>query len=139
MTPPTTNTEPRSARVRRIELVLGHLLRVGVGLSFLLLLGGVIVMAIHNADHLMDPNALAKLRTPGTAAPAGPGALMADLGHLSGRAIMTVGLLVLIATPVARVVASIVAFLIERDWRFVCITTAVLLVIAVSAFLGRVH
>ena len=137
--PDAASTEPRSARLRRVEVVLGHLLRVGVGASFVLLLGGVVVMMIHHPDYLTDPGALAQLRTPGAALPTGFTTLVADLGRLSGRAIMTVGLLVLIATPVARVAASIIAFLIQRDWRFVCITTSVLLVIALSAFLGRVR
>jgi uncharacterized membrane protein len=131
--------EPRSDRLRRIEVCLGHLLRVGVGVSFVLLLGGVLLMLFHHSDYLTDPGAMTQLRTPGAASPAGFSTLIADLARLRGRAIMTVGLLVLIATPVARVAVSIVAFLIQRDWRFVCITASVLLVIALSAFLGRVR
>lgn len=40
------------------------------------------------------------------------------------------GLVVLMATPVGRVVASVVEYARERDWLFVAITLAVLLVLA---------
>jgi uncharacterized membrane protein len=129
----------RSNRPRRIEESLGHVLRIGVGISIVFLVGGVLVMLLHHPDYMTDKGALAQLKTPGSAAPQGLGTLIADLGRFRGRAIMTVGLLVLIATPVLRVAASIGAFLIRRDWRFVFITTSVFLVIVLSAFLGRVR
>jgi uncharacterized membrane protein len=134
-----SSPNPRRARLRRIEVCLGHLLRAGVAISFVLLVAGVLVMLVHHPDYITDSTALQQLRTPGSALPASPAALLDDLLHGRGRAIMTVGLLVLIATPVARVAVSIVAFLVQRDWRFACITAAVLLIIALSAFLGRVH
>ena len=50
---------------------------------------------------------------------------------------MTVGLLVLIATPVMRVAVSILAFAADRDWRFVAITISVLAILLVSLLVGR--
>ena len=49
-------------------------------------------------------------------------------GAIAGnvRAIMQVGLLVLIATPIARVLFSVLAFLLERDYLYVIITLIVL-------------
>ena len=43
----------------------------------------------------------------------------------------------LIATPVMRVAVSIVAFLIERDWIFVIVTSFVLAMLILSFFLGK--
>ncbi|MGZ3673334.1 MAG: DUF1634 domain-containing protein [Ktedonobacterales bacterium] len=43
----------------------------------------------------------------------------------------------LLATPVLRVIVSIVAFLLEGDWLYAAITTVVLLILVVSFFLGR--
>jgi uncharacterized membrane protein len=45
----------------------------------------------------------------------------------AGSTLMTVGLLILMATPVARVAASIAEYASERDWLFVALTTLVLL------------
>jgi len=53
-------------------------------------------------------------------------------------AVIQLGLLILIATPVVRVAASVVAFAVERDRLYVAITLYVLAVILVSFFLGQV-
>jgi uncharacterized membrane protein len=45
----------------------------------------------------------------------------------AGPTLMTVGLLILMATPAARVGASIVGYAMERDWLFVVLTSLVFL------------
>jgi uncharacterized membrane protein len=50
---------------------------------------------------------------------------------------LTLGLLVLIATPILRVVGSIVTFLYERDWRYALITLLVLIVVTISLVSGN--
>jgi uncharacterized membrane protein len=59
------------------------------------------------------------------------------LGHGDPWAILALGLIVLLLTPVARVFISIFAFARERDWLYVGITTLVLLILLVSFLLGR--
>ena len=53
---------------------------------------------------------------------------------LRPQAVIALGLLLLIATPVVRVAVSIVAFAAEHDWRFVVITLLVLLILLFSIF-----
>src|SRR5579864_5557186 len=48
---------------------------------------------------------------------------------LRPQAVITLGLLLLIATPVLRVVASIIAFAVERNQRYIVITLLVLIVL----------
>ncbi len=48
------------------------------------------------------------------------------------RPLLQAGLLVLLATPASRVVASVVAYLRSRDWLFVALTLVVLLELALS-------
>jgi uncharacterized membrane protein len=67
-----------------------------------------------------------------------------DVGEVIGRVIelrpsgfLALGLLVLIATPILRVVGSIGAFLYERDWRYAAITSLVLAILLASLLLGR--
>ena len=50
----------------------------------------------------------------------------------SPEALIQVGLLILIATPVARVIFSLVAFVLERDRAYVAITLAVLAILVYS-------
>jgi uncharacterized membrane protein len=45
---------------------------------------------------------------------------------LHGRGLIQFGLLILIATPIARVAFSVVAFLYQRDWIYVAVTVVVL-------------
>jgi uncharacterized membrane protein len=46
-----------------------------------------------------------------------------------GRPLIQIGLLVLIATPLARIVFSIIGYLLEKDYLYTVITAIVLLVI----------
>jgi len=56
--------------------------------------------------------------------------------HGSGRAIIELALLLLIATPVARVAFSAVAFAVEGDYLYVGITLIVLAILLYSLFVG---
>jgi uncharacterized membrane protein len=53
-------------------------------------------------------------------------------GAMAGMA-LSAGLVILLATPVARVVVSVTEYLRERDWMFVSLTLGVLLALAGSA------
>lgn len=50
---------------------------------------------------------------------------------------LALGLLVLIATPILRVIGSIAAFVYERDWRYAAITALVFAVMITSILLGH--
>jgi len=50
---------------------------------------------------------------------------------------ITLGLLLLIATPVMRVALSIIIFLIERDLLYIGITTIVFVILLISFAVGR--
>lgn len=51
-----------------------------------------------------------------------------------GRDVIQLRLILLIATPVARVIFSLIGFLIEKDWIYVTITTVVLIILSISLF-----
>jgi len=53
------------------------------------------------------------------------------------QSIIVVGLILLIATPVVRVAVSVVAFALERDYRYVVITLVVLAILILSFLLGK--
>ena len=57
--------------------------------------------------------------------------LVADPGPLAAMT-LNAGLVVLIATPVSRVVASTVGFAVRRDWQMVTMTMLVLASLAMS-------
>ena len=66
--------------------------------------------------------------------------LLLVLGHVAGelpRVLLTVALIVLIATPPMRVVISVIEYVRERDWTFVVLTLIVLLALAGSVVAAR--
>lgn len=57
-------------------------------------------------------------------------------GHSPGESIMALGLLLLVATPIARVALLAVAFLLEHDRLYTAVSTLVLAVLLVSIVTG---
>jgi uncharacterized membrane protein len=116
---------------QRVESVIGNLLRAGVVASAALVLaGGVIYLARHGAAHpggSVFQGEPAALRSPG-------GILSA--ARLDSRGIIQLGLLLLIATPVARVAFSVFAFLRQRDYLYVAVTLIVLGLLLYSVAAG---
>src|SRR6266702_239037 len=105
--------------------LIGWILQGGVVLSSMVILIGLFMMSLQP-----DKFAPQKLESfPQTFSQVWIGLLT-----LRPQAVITLGLLLLIATPVVRVAASIVTFAIERDRRFVTITTLVLLLLLFSIF-----
>jgi len=57
---------------------------------------------------------------------------------LSPAAFLSLGMIVLIATPFVRVAGSLIAFVREGDCRYVVVTAVVLAVMCASVLLGRI-
>ncbi|MEJ2882899.1 DUF1634 domain-containing protein [Pedobacter sp. GR22-6] len=111
-----------------IQLILGTLLRVGVISSMsVVFLGGVIYL-ISNSSAVVDYNEF----DPGKSGLSSIVAIFAGLKHLDGAAIIQFGTLLLIFTPILRVVFSVFSFLIEKDYLYVLIGLFVLSVILFS-------
>ncbi len=107
---------------RRMDEIIGRLLQAGVTLAAMFVLaGGGVYLARHSTpvtNYHVFQGEPAELRTV-------PGILHEALA-LRGRGLIQLGLLILIATPIARVAFSVVAFLYERDWTYVVVTLVVL-------------
>lgn len=112
----------------RVEQLLGNLLRVGVLLAgAVVLLGGVIYLAHHGAEQAErrvfegEPVSLRH-----------PVGIVHEALAGSGPGVIQFGLLLLIATPVLRVLLSALAFVRQRDWLYVALTLVVLAVLSYS-------
>jgi uncharacterized membrane protein len=117
---------------RRFDRIIGLVLRYGVTISFAIVAFGSILLfvesqtgygALGTAEQLSNARFLL-----------GPGALFQ--GVFAGRpfAIIELGLVVLFATPVARVFVSIFLFVEEKRYIFVGITILVLAILLLSTF-----
>ncbi len=120
---------------QRMERFIGGLLRVGVLLSAALVLAGAVV---HLAGHAGDRPDLHVFRGEPLALREIGGILRGALA-VEGRGLIQLGLLVLVATPVARVGFSVFAFAAQRDRTYVLVTMAVLAILSFSLFGVRGH
>jgi uncharacterized membrane protein len=138
LTTATTTATP-DEKLQPIELVISGLLRAGVILSLGVIVFGTTLSFVHHSDYVSSPRQLRRLTSPGAAFPRNLREVIAGVRDLRGQAIVVVGLLLLIATPVLRVAVSIVAFLLERDGLFAAITAVVLALLLLSFVLGKVE
>ncbi len=119
---------------RQIELIIGKLLRIGVILAaFVVFAGGIYYLAYYGAsspDYRVfrgEPTDLRHVR-----------GIVQDAFALHSRGLIQLGLLLLIATPVARVAFSILAFAVQRDRVYVVVTIIVLSVLMFSLAGGHI-
>ncbi len=112
----------------RLEGVVSTLLRTGVLVSALVVLaGGAGFLAQHGsqpADYRVFQPAPAAYRT--------VRGVLGGAASLDYLAIIQLGLLLLIATPVARVAFSLAVFAMERDRTYVALTLVVLVILVYS-------
>ena len=112
----------------RVERVIGILLRAGVLLSAAVVFaGGVFYLARNGGER-------AAFQTFHSLPPSyrGVSGIAQSAARLDSAAIIQFGLLLLIATPVARVAFSIVAFALERDKTYVLISAIVFCILIFS-------
>jgi uncharacterized membrane protein len=118
---------------QRIETWVGVLLRTGVLLAATVVLAGGILYLAQNRGprtnfHQFHGEPAQLLRLTSIAHGVGAG---------DARSIIMLGLLLLIATPVARVVMCIVGFAFERDRLYVAVSSVVMAILVYSLFFHR--
>jgi uncharacterized membrane protein len=115
----------RAAQDARMELVMGRLLQVGVLLSALVVLvGGAMYLRGHAGERVTYRVFAA--RPIEVRHPAG---LLRGIAGRDAAAIIELGILLLVATPVCRVVFAVIAFALERDRLYVAVSVGVLAVL----------
>jgi uncharacterized membrane protein len=115
---------------QRVEAIIGGLLRAGVLLSaFVVVCGAAIYLVRHGgspANYRVfhgEPDALKSVA-----------GILHYTFALRGRGMIQLGLLLLIATPVARVAFSAFAFAAKRDWMYASFSLLVLAILLYSLF-----
>jgi len=113
---------------KKMETLIGALLRAGVLSSALIVFVGAVIFLVGNArspaNYRIFHGESQNLRT--------VGGVLRDVVELRGKGIIQLGLLWLIATPVARVAFSIFGFLAERDRMYAGMAGIVLLILVYS-------
>lgn len=128
-------------RLYRVENLAGVALRLGVGLSVLIILFGITLSLFRTSSPIYQAHDYHELFSgkPEYAFPHTLSATVEGLLGMQGRAFVTLGVGILILTPILRVVISLIAFAMQKDRAFVIITALVLTILMLSLFLGRVE
>lgn len=111
-----------------VQVILGTLLRVGVILSMSVVLLGGIIYLLHHGNGLVDYKIFDSTKSQYASILA----VFEGIKRMDSQAVIQFGVLLLIFTPITRVVFSIFSFLIERDYMYVLIGVFVLCVILFS-------
>jgi uncharacterized membrane protein len=123
----------RDSRDEQVELIIGRLLQWGVLVAAIVVAaGGILLLAQygHTAANFQQ------FRGENSALRSVGGVFQAALSGDS-RAIVQLGLVLLIATPVARVALTLGAFIIQRDRLYVLTTSIVLTLLLYGLIWGR--
>lgn len=120
---------------RDIQVILGTLLRAGVFISMSIVLFGGIIFLIHHNGSITDYNVF----KPELAKFSSIAAIFKGVLTFQGDAIVQFGVLMLIFTPIARIIFAIFAFLMERDYLYVLIGLIILSIITISLNSGLAH
>jgi uncharacterized membrane protein len=116
-----------------MNALISGLLRYGVSLSAIIIMTGTILLLVRSGSQdisrlvVYNPNQI-----PHDNFDPSLGHMVAGLAALDPQSIIELGVLVLLATPVARVFLSVLLFSAEGDRTYACITAAVLALLLFS-------
>lgn len=117
---------------RRLEVAMGLMLRIGVTLAAIVVLAGGVL-------YLVQPHASISGYRHFNGAPAADRSvegILAGVAHLRSQSLIALGLLMLIATPVCRVLFGVVGFTLLKDRFYAAVSAVVLFVLLLSFVAG---
>lgn len=120
--------EKQDSNIQEMEIIISNFLRIGVVLSAIIVFVGLSMYLISgNSGYTGSyfPTTLSEIFN----------------GFISFKpyAVILVGLIILILTPVFRVGVSILVFIKEKDFLYVKITSLVFIILIISFILGKVE
>ena len=127
-------------KVRKVELAISLVLRIGVVLSVLVIAVGLGLMFAHHSAYLAIRGHFSyrELTSKTTPFPHSLASLRHSIAQGDGRGIVVLGVLILILTPVLRVAVGVLSFIYEKDRPMALVTLYVLLVLVGSFVLAGV-
>jgi uncharacterized membrane protein len=127
-----TSTSGHAPAEAHVEQMVGNLLRIGVLIAAAVTIAGGIAFMIHHGS-LVPDHSVFRGQPAMLSSVAG---VIAGVMALEPAAIVQLGIVLLIATPVARVLLTLIAFAVQRDWMYVLISAIVLALLAYSLIVG---
>jgi uncharacterized membrane protein len=117
---------------RRMEIIMGRLLQVGVLLAATVVLAGGILYLLPRAHGRSDYRVFVaqpvRLRH--------PAAMLRGIARGDASAVIDLGILLLVATPICRVIFAVIAFVLEADRLYIAVSAIVLAVLLFGMLRG---
>ena len=113
---------------KRLETIIGNLLRSGVLLAAAVVSVGGLIYLAQNYNHPVSY----RVFSPSLPQARSLIGIVQSAAHLNGEGLIQLGLLLLIATPVARVALAMVGFALERDRLYTVVSLIVLGILVYS-------
>jgi uncharacterized membrane protein len=118
---------------QRLEMAMGQMLRIGVAVAALIVLAGGILYLVQNGAASPDYSHFHGA----PAADGSIGAVLTGVLHMRSESLIGFGILILIATPVCRVIFGLVGFSLMKDRLYAVVSAIVLAVLLFSLFSRR--
>lgn len=125
--------EQNNQSKNKMNLLIGNTLRIGVFVACIVTLVGGIFYLINASGGSMPNYSVFQKGADSYTSFEG---IFKGAASFSSLEWMQLGVVILMLTPIVRVVLSLVDFSIQRDWLYVCITAIVLVVIIVNSLVG---
>ncbi|HUH64191.1 MAG TPA: DUF1634 domain-containing protein [Terracidiphilus sp.] len=116
-----------------LEVAMGQMLRIGVTIAALVVLAGGVLYLWQNQGPVPDYKHFHGAATEYTQI----GGILRGAIRLDSRSLIEFGLLLLIATPIGRVIFGVAGFAKMKDWLYAVVSVIVLAVLLFSLFWKR--
>lgn len=117
-----------------MNYAVSYVLMAGVIASLLLLTTGIILLFLNGGSNGFSISSISRTDTHINSSQFPVSAVLSGLSTYQGLDFILLGLMVLIATPVVRVLLSVLIFLYNRNWLYVAITLIVFIDLMVAVF-----
>ena len=117
---------------RLMEVMMGRLLQIGVLLAAAVVLAGGVLYLVGHAGQQSNYQVFVaqplSLRH--------PAAMLHGIARGDARAVIDLGILLLVATPICRVIFAVIAFALEKDRLYIAVSLTVLAVLLFGMLRG---
>lgn len=113
---------------------IAYVLRIGVVTSVILIVTGAVLLFVQGSSNGFPMGELASASSKINTSLFSVSGIINGILLYQGLDFILLGLIVLIITPIARVIASVAIFMYERNWLYVVITLIVFIDIMVAIF-----
>jgi uncharacterized membrane protein len=120
----------------KVEAVISRVLQIGVLISSIVIIIGLYIFFTHNNSLILNKGSYHKFTSSSYYFPRNLSDLKQSIMSGEGIGIMTLGIFLLIMTPLLRVATSILLFIKQKDKPMTVITFLVLLILVSSFYIG---